>query len=133
MSVYGPDINSGNTTCQPTHKPSIQTCDAEVIGPNDNKKRAVSIGASTTCENLQDMYGNFQPTVMRFNMVSDLVIDATSSIKPAFIVESNFGISDSSIRINKLAVDGKCFTLVVFNDEHINELYCLQNNNIRTI
>jgi len=106
VSLPDPYINSGNTTCQPTQTPTILTCDTVAIGPNGEKKRAMSSAASTACENLQDMYGNFQPSVMEFHVASDFTINVSSITKPAFIVESNFGISDSTIRINKLTVDG---------------------------
>jgi len=107
VSTYGATINSGETSCQPTQKPSILTCDTVAVGPNGEKKRAMSSEASTACENLQDMYGNFQPSVMEFDMASDLIIDVSSILKPAFIVESNFGISDSTIRIKHMTVNGK--------------------------
>jgi len=106
VSIDGAAIDSGNTTCQPTQKPSILTCDTVAVGPNGEKKRAMSSAASTACDYLQDMYGNFQPSVMEFHMASDFIINVTSISKPAFIVESNFGISDSTISINHMAVKG---------------------------
>jgi len=76
------------------------------VGPWGLKKRAMSLQASTACEYLQDMYGNFQPSVMGFDMASEFIIGATNVLKPAFIVESNFGVSDSSIRITHMAMNG---------------------------
>jgi len=107
VSIPGADINSGETTCQPTQTPSILTCDTMAVGPNGEKKRAMSSEASTACEYLQDMYGNFQPSVMEFDMSSDLIIDISNISKPAIIVESNFGISDSTIRIKHMAISGR--------------------------
>jgi len=109
VSINGTTIDSGNTTCQPTQKPSIVTCDTVAVGPNGEKKRAMSSAASTACENLQDMYGNFQPSVIEFDMASDFIIDVTSISKPAFIVESNFGISDSTVSIKRMTVNGMYF------------------------
>ena len=106
VSVYGADVHSGNTTCQPTQKPSIVTCDTVAFVPNGKKKRAMSSTNSSECEYLQDMYGNFQPSVMKFHMASKLTIDITSITKPDFIEETNFGISDSTIRIKHMAVNG---------------------------
>jgi len=107
VSIHGAAINSGETTCQPTLKPTILTCDTVTVGPNGEKKRAMSSAASTACAYLQDMYGNFQPSVMEFDMTSDFTIDTVNNItKPAFIKVSNFGISDSTIRINHMTVNG---------------------------
>ena len=107
VSLYGAAIDSGETTCQPTLKPTILTCDTVTVGPNGEKKRAMSSAASTACEYLQDMYGNFQPSAMEFDMASDFTIDTVNNItKPAFIKVSNFGISDSTVRINRIAVNG---------------------------
>jgi len=107
VSTPGAAINSGETTCQPTQTPSIFTCDTVTGGRNGDRKRAMSLTASTACEHLQDMYGNFQPSIMEFDMVSDLTIDITSIARPAFIAESYFGISDSTIRINHMTVNSK--------------------------
>ena len=115
MSILGPEIDSGNTTCQPTQTPTILQCDTVAVGPNGEKKRAMSSEASTACEHLQDMYGNFQPSAMEFDMASDFVIDITRITKPAFIVESNFGISDSTIRINHIAINGLRFYLFILS------------------
>jgi len=107
VSTYGAAINSGETTCQPTQTPSILTCDTVAVGPNGEKKRAMSSAATTACRHLQDMYGNFKPSVMEFHMASDLIIDVTSFLKPAFIVESSFGISDSRITLKRMTVNGR--------------------------
>ena len=109
VSISGASIDSGNTTCQPTQKPFILTCDTVAVGPNREKKRAMSSAASIACEHLQDMYGNFQPSVMEFHMTSDFIINVSSVTKPAFSVESNFGISDSTVSINRLTVNGMYF------------------------
>jgi len=105
VSIPGATIHSGETTCQPTQTPSLFTCDTVVDGPNGERKRAMSSVASTACEHLQDMYGNFHPSVMAFDMASDFTIDITSIAKQAFIAESYFGISDSKIRINHMTVN----------------------------
>jgi len=114
VSISGASIDSGNTTCQPSQKPYLLTCDTVAVGPNGEKKRAMSSETSTACENLQDMYGNFQPSVIQFEITSHFIIDITSISKPAFIVKSNFGISDSTISINRLGVNGTCTHYVYF-------------------
>jgi len=109
VSNPGATINSGETTCQPTQTPSILTCDTVAIGPRGEKKRAMSSNASTACEHLQDMYGSFQPSVLEFHMASDFIINVTHVLKPAIIVESNFGISDSTIHVKHMTVSGENF------------------------
>jgi len=106
VSIYGASSHSGNTTCQPTQTPFILNCDTVAVGPNGHTKRAMSSDASISCGNLQDMYGNYQPSVMEFVMASELTIDVSNVTKPTFIYDSKFGISDSTIRIKKIAVDG---------------------------
>jgi len=93
------EANTGQTKCQPTKPPSILTCDTMAIGPRGEKKRAMSSANSTECKYLDDMYGNFQPSVMGFHMVSEFTIDVSGWTKPAFIYESKFGISDSTVYI----------------------------------
>ena len=108
----GAGINTGETTCQPLQKPSIGTCDTVAFGPNGEKKRAESFETSTACEHLQDMYGNFQPSEMQFDMASDYQIDVTNITKPEFIIESNFGISDSTILLKHMTTDGMILKLL---------------------
>jgi len=105
--IDGAAIYSGNTTCQPTQTPTILTCDTVAVGPNGEKKRAMSSATPFTCANLQDMYGNFQPYMMQFNMTSNSTTYVASTSKPAFIIASNFGISDSTIYIKHRRVNGK--------------------------
>jgi len=105
--IHGAAIDSGNTTCQPTRTPTILTCDTVAVGPSGEKKRALSSAASTACENLQDMYGNFQPLMMQFSMTSFFTTYLTSTSKPAFITESKFGITDSTIYIKHRRLNGK--------------------------
>ena len=106
ISILGAAINSGNTTCQTTQTPSILTCDTVAVGPKGEKKRSMSSAASTACEHLQDMYGNFQPSVMEFTMASEFTITISNATRPAFIVESSFGVSDSTIHVIKSSIDG---------------------------
>ena len=113
VSINAPAIDSGNTTCQPTKTPTILTCDTVAVGPNGEKKRAMSSAASSACEHLQDMYGNFRPSFMQFTMTSELTITISNTSQPEFIVESNFGVSDSTIHIIKSSVIGmKCFNFM---------------------
>jgi len=39
-------------------------------------------------------------------MTAELIISISNATRPAFIVESNFGVSDSTIRIIQSSVDG---------------------------
>jgi len=106
VSIYGTAIDSGNTTCQPTHTPTILTCDTVAVGSKGEKKRAMSSAASTACNHLQDMYGNFQPSMMEFTMASEFTMSISNATRPAFILESNFGVSDSTIHVIKSSIDG---------------------------
>ena len=106
VTLYGANINEGETTCQLLKKPSIDTCDTVAFGPNGEKNRANGVEDSSACDNLQDMYGNFQPSEMQFDMASDYHIDVSNITKPKFIIESNFGISDSTIRLKHMAAGG---------------------------
>ncbi|KAH3793075.1 hypothetical protein DPMN_146579, partial [Dreissena polymorpha] len=101
---YG-SINAGETTCQPNSLPDILTCDTVAVGPNDERKRAISTSHSPACQYLADMYGNYQPSTMRFTMTSEFSVTFPLS-KPSFIVEENFGISDTTITVKLQAVTG---------------------------
>ncbi|KAH3799695.1 hypothetical protein DPMN_153307 [Dreissena polymorpha] len=102
---YG-SINAGETTCQLNTIPDILTCDTVAVGPNGDKKRAMSTGNSTACQYLADMYGNYQPSTMEFTMSSEFAVNISLS-KPSFIEEETFGISDTTITIKIQAVIGK--------------------------
>ncbi|XP_052788827.1 uncharacterized protein LOC128223594 [Mya arenaria] len=94
--------HSEETSCQPTKKPSILTCDTVAIGPNGEKKRSISSTNSTECLYLQDMYGNYQPSTMQLVLSTEYTIDISSSLPPpSFIVEQNFGITDTTIYIKR--------------------------------
>ncbi|XP_052790278.1 uncharacterized protein LOC128224473 isoform X2 [Mya arenaria] len=97
---------AGETSCQPTKAPSISTCDTVAIGPNGEMKRAMSSTSSSACQFLQDMYGNYQPSVMQFDLDTDYSINISSSSRPSFIVEQNFGITDTTIYIKHQSVSG---------------------------
>jgi len=109
VSISGPSIDSGNTTCQPTQRLTLLTCDTKAVGPNGERHCAMSVTASTACENLQDMYGNFQPSLVVFRMASEFNIGIENVTKPAFIFESKFGITDTLVRIERKDLKGKHF------------------------
>jgi len=112
VSSFGADIHSGETTCQPTQAPTITTCDTVVVGPTMNQKRAISTTSSSACFHLQDIYGNFQLTQIKFNMTSEFAVETTSiTNKPKFVVEAQFGISDSTVYINQYGISGEVYTL----------------------
>jgi hypothetical protein len=100
---------SGETSCQPKKLPSILTCGTIVAGPNMEKKQAISSTNSTECQYLADMYGNFQPSSFKFDVATEYTIDIAAFTNPDFISESKFGITDFSIDIVKILVDGKNF------------------------
>jgi len=104
--VAGTTTDSGETTCQPTKTPTILLCDTVAVGPNGERKHVASSNSSTKCENLQELYGNFRPSLVQFRMVSEFVVDITNASKPNFIVESKFGITDSLIRIKHMKRNG---------------------------
>ncbi|KAH3708861.1 hypothetical protein DPMN_068320 [Dreissena polymorpha] len=98
-------INAGETTCQPKIPPEILTCDTVAVGPNGEKKQALSTANSTECQYLADMYGHYQPVQMQFKMASEFTVTFNNS-RPDFIKEENFGISDSAIHIMIQTVTG---------------------------
>ncbi|KAH3802488.1 hypothetical protein DPMN_156166 [Dreissena polymorpha] len=101
-------INAGETTCQPNTLPEILKCDTVAVGPNEEKKRAMSTRNLTACQYLDDMYGNFQPKIMEFRMSSEFSTNISTS-RPSFIAEEKFGISDTTITLKVQAVTGNCF------------------------
>ncbi|XP_052789246.1 uncharacterized protein LOC128223857 [Mya arenaria] len=104
--------DSWETSCQPTKKPSILTCDTVVIGPNGEKKRAMSSSSSTACQDLQDMYGNYQPTTVKFDLSSEYTIYIPSYLsRPSYIVEERFGITDVTVYMQRQSVSGSLTTL----------------------
>ncbi|XP_052789886.1 uncharacterized protein LOC128224179 [Mya arenaria] len=103
--------DSWETSCQPTKKPSILTCDTVVIGPNGEKKRAMSSSSSTACQYLQDMYGNYQPTTVKFDLSSEYTIYIPYSSHPSHIAEERFGITDATVYMQRQSVSGSFTTL----------------------
>lgn len=86
-------------------KAKIEDCQTAISGPKGEKKRT-NVGK---CQDLKDLYGNFQPTSLHFSMTSDLPIDLTKLSMPHFILESNFGVTDTKIVIQKVKVSGNPF------------------------
>jgi len=71
-----------------------------------NQKRALSTSSSSACVHLQDIYGNFQLTLIKFNMTAEFAVDTANIPKPNFVVEAQFGISDSSVYIKQSGITG---------------------------
>ncbi|XP_052788838.1 uncharacterized protein LOC128223605 [Mya arenaria] len=103
--------NSGETSCQPTKKPSILTCDTVAFGPNGEKKRAMSSSSSTACQYLQDTYGNYQPTIMQFDLTTEYTVDISSYSHPSFVKEQSFGITDTTVYIKRQSISNSLTTL----------------------
>ncbi|KAL4218473.1 hypothetical protein ACF0H5_023207 [Mactra antiquata] len=92
------------TTCEPNIPPEIEKCGTVVFGPNGEKVQALS--PSNKCKNLQDMYGNFQLVHLTFDMSSSFKVPYPNVTKPRFIKEHNFGVTDTSVYIEKISVNG---------------------------
>ncbi|KAH3708868.1 hypothetical protein DPMN_068327 [Dreissena polymorpha] len=109
VRVDNSSINAGETTCQPETLPDIMTCNTVAVGPKGEKKQAISSTSSTACSYLTDMYGNFMPTTMEFDMSSEFTIDVSlfNNIRPGFIKEETFGISDTTIHVKIQTIQGK--------------------------
>jgi len=111
VSTVGASINAGETTCQPTQPPTFTTCDIVVDGPNMNQKRTQSTTSSSACVHLQDIYGNFQLSQIKFNMTAEFSIDTANITKPNYVVEAQFGISDSTVYIKQSGLAGEVIRL----------------------
>lgn len=97
------------------------------VGQNGEKKRATSSHASTACQYLEDMYGNFQPSAIEFDMASEYTIEGISSFsRPSFIKEENFGISDTTIHVKKMSLSGQ------LNDAYLSMMAVQQKNYLST-
>ncbi|XP_052788616.1 uncharacterized protein LOC128223376 [Mya arenaria] len=103
--------NSAETSCHPNKKPSILTCDTVAIGPNGEKKRAMPSNLLSACQYLQDMYGNYQPSTLQFNLSTEYTIDMSRYSPPSFIVEQAFGITDTTVYIKRQSVSALLTTL----------------------
>ncbi|XP_052788832.1 uncharacterized protein LOC128223598 [Mya arenaria] len=103
---------SGETSCQPTKKPSLLTCDTVAIGPNGETKRAMSSSSSSECQYLRDIYGNYQPKTVRFDLSSEYTIIIPSYLsRPSYIVEERFGITDETVYMQRQSVSDSITTL----------------------
>ena len=104
VSKQGVDINSGETTCQPTKQPSILTFNIVVVGHNSEQKQIIG----SESNQVHAIYGNYQPSAIVFNMTSEYTIDLSNFTKPrpSYIVKFNFGISDSTIYIQRRKYNG---------------------------
>lgn len=107
--LAGPAINSGETSCQLNIKPSIETCDTVFVGVNGEKRRTESSAGSTACSFLQDTYGNYQPTLVEISMMSSFKVSITGYERPKFISEENFGLTDTTLYIEKKSLAGNHF------------------------
>ncbi|XP_052250926.1 uncharacterized protein LOC127858080 [Dreissena polymorpha] len=104
VKLYVEDYSSvyaGETKCQLNTTPDILICDMEAIGPSDGKNQTRSTSATTTCKFLADMYGNYRPMTMVFNMTAEFAVDVTefNAIRPSFVKEEKFGITDTSVKV----------------------------------
>ncbi|XP_053392349.1 uncharacterized protein LOC128555022 [Mercenaria mercenaria] len=105
--------SSNETSCQPIKPPSILTCNTVAVGPNGERKQAMSSGNSTACQYLTNMYGNFQVSSFQFHMSAEFTVDIAGYTRPRFIKESNFGITDTTINMIKTSVSGSRSTVSV--------------------
>lgn len=95
--------------CKPRKLPTILDCRTKFYIPNGKQRQAGSKTVSTACEHLQDVYGNFKPTHIEFKMASEFTIDVSSysSIRPQHITMEKFGISDTTLNVEKKYVSGR--------------------------
>ncbi|XP_052804686.1 uncharacterized protein LOC128234468 [Mya arenaria] len=114
VSVNGEEMDSGETTCQPNEPPRIRKCDAVVIGPNGEYKTTRDLTDPSECKELRNIYGHFQPTMLQFDYIAEYTMYIFKYMKPAFIAEFNFGITDTTIYINKQSVSGANNTFTTY-------------------
>ncbi|XP_053381645.1 uncharacterized protein LOC123528459 [Mercenaria mercenaria] len=120
--------DSNQTVCQlkDASAPSINTCQTVIGGANGEAKRT----ALGKCQELNDFFGNFQPTSVGFDMQSDFILDVTkySSSRPKFIKEEKFGITDTTLYIKRVQIDGTQQTLGTFKQK----IATSQSTNVET-
>ncbi|XP_053380297.1 uncharacterized protein LOC128548823 [Mercenaria mercenaria] len=120
--------DSSQTVCQlkDASAPSINTCQTVIGGANGEAKRT----APGKCQELNDFFGNFQPTSVGFYMQSDFILDVTkySSSRPKFIKEEKFGITDTTLYIKRVQIDGTQQTLGTFKQK----IATSQSTNVKT-
>ena len=60
-----------------------------------------------SCQTLKDLFGNFLPTWLSFQMMSEFTINNTAWVsRPRYISEENFGITDTSVSTKLVTIQG---------------------------
>lgn len=104
-------IIDSETSCQPDKAPSILTCATVFAEANGEAKKSSSSTNSTECQFLNDVYGNFQPSNISFQVMSELTFNITMLHKPNFIKEEKFGVTDSTVYVVRKELSGSKVTL----------------------
>lgn len=87
--------------------PTINSCQTRIGGANGEAKRTTA----GKCHNMNDFYGNFQPTSLDIEMHSDFIVNITklSEKRPRYIEEENFGVTDTTVYVKKIQINGTVF------------------------
>ncbi|WAR13863.1 hypothetical protein MAR_003968 [Mya arenaria] len=89
---------------------------------NGKGRSAESNTTSKACDFLQNFYGNFHPSRLKYDFVSSFRIDASGwCTKPGYIKESHFGVTDAKFVVVKRSVIG--------SDVQITEHHVLNDTN----
>ena len=95
-----------------TDKPSFENCFTEVTGPSGQKKTSSTSGLHV-CSDQTDIYGNFNPTSMHYNLM--VHFDAGASAfpeQPYYVTDYKFGIADLWYKVVKedaTGIQSTCF------------------------
>ena len=87
----------GFISVAPDNVPNLLTCHTIVTSLGGDKKRT----NGSACEDLTDFYGNFLASYITVAIGAEFTVDITSSTKPQFINESNFGVTDVTVELWK--------------------------------
>ena len=104
LDGFTPKQTALETSCQLVKKPSLNKHTLIIMG-YDGETRSYNSTPAPIHDRV-DMYGNFQPTSMLFDMSVEFFINVTNITMPTFISESNFGITDVVLNVKKTFVSG---------------------------
>ncbi|XP_060577192.1 uncharacterized protein LOC132734467 isoform X2 [Ruditapes philippinarum] len=98
---------SSETTCHPTKLPSFLLCNTIFIGTHGQSKRAkTNKDGIQNCSSIKDTYGNFQLSLLQYELKTELKIHISGYNQPGYIRNYKFGVTDISINVNKIAANG---------------------------
>lgn len=77
-------------------KPSLETCEMVAVGPGGKRARS----NPNKCKDKKDFFGNFSPHEIAFSLTASFTIDQQRfQQKPDYIVDTKFGITDTSVLV----------------------------------